>query len=189
MNIRCFFSLTLSMIIITACAPTSPGKAGSRTITKTPKDFGLEFVVQGGGTKLKVVSPSQGCNKKDDGCIHVDRVNKGEITFKFKSTQQLPCSDHPSSWILSKIELADFPKSFGEPVAGWIVADFGAKASNGLVWERTDGEELVSKTISDANKNRGVAYYQLTVESCDSTNDPVATDPRIENDGETWSSF
>ena len=172
--------LAFATIFISACAHSpKPGQ-----MAKTPKPFDLEFVVQGGMT-LKVVTPAQGCSKKDDGCVRVNYENKGEITFKFKNAQPLPCADHPNSWILSKIELSDFPKSFPGPVSPQIAADFGADRATGLVWEKSDGEELVSKTIIDENRNRLVAYYQVTVESCDPDKAPVSLDPRIENDGDS----
>ncbi len=150
---------------------------------KPVKPFEIEFVVTGGGTKLKVVTPDNGCNKNEDGCMQVPTINSGDITFKFQRTQQLPCSDHPNSWILSKIELANIEGGFGQPVNEWIVKDFGADASTGVVWQKAAGVEVVSHTITDKNNNSGVAYYLITAESCNPARGPVDSDPRVINEG------
>lgn len=178
MQIRYVFLYLATTAILVGCDQ----KITTPTTHKPVKPFEIEFVAQG-DTKLKIVTPDNGCGKSEDGCMKVPTVNSGEITFKFQNTQQLPCAEHENSWILSKIELANIEGGFGMPVNDWIVADFGADASNGLVWEKAAGEEVTSHTITDLNNHSGVAYYLITAESCDPDKEPINSDPRFINEG------
>lgn len=174
-----------SAVLLVACVDPSPVPDEQSLLTKTSKDFEIEFVVQGGGgpnPSLKVVTPNQGCALATDGCMRVKKSNKAEITFKFQNVQQRPCSAHPNSWVISKIEMADFAKTFGGSVSPWIVSDFGADSATGMVWQMSDGDEVSSVKIDDANDNVGVAYYQITVQTCNAAKDAI-TDPRVENEG------
>jgi len=178
MKIRYVFLFLATAAILAGCDQNI-------TMTSTPKPakpFEIEFVAQG-DTKLKIVTPQKGCGISEDGCMRVPTANSGEITFKFQNTQQLPCSEHKNSWILSKIELANIEGGFGTPVNEWIVKDFGADLSNGLVWEKAAGQEITSHTITDLNNYSGVAYYLITAESCDPDKNPINSDPRFINEG------
>lgn len=114
--------------------------------------------------------------------MRVPKVNSGDITFKFQNVQQLPCSAHANSWILSKIELANIEGDFGQQVNNWIVEDFGAVKATGLVWVKGASEEKTSVTIIDKNEHSGIAYYLVTAKSCGSSS-TLDSDPRIINEG------
>ena len=179
MKIRNIFLFTVAGIFLAGCAPQM-----GAVVIKPGKPFVIDFVVVGGGTKLKIVpgGTDNGCGMGKNGCLRVPTANSGEITFEFQSAQPLPCSAHSNSWILSKIELANIEGDFGKPVNQWIVDDFGADASNGLVWQKAAGEEVVSHTIIDQNDHSGDAYYLITADSC-GDKDPINSDPRIINEG------
>jgi len=174
-----------AFLIVYFLVPSKQGPGEYSGIAKTPEKFEIEFVVddsQAGGPSLEIVTSSQGCAKEAAGCIRVKAANSGNITFKFGGVQKLPCSDNPDSWFISKVELADFAGSFGGPVSQWIADDFGADRKTGLVWAMEQGQESAVARIQDANKHTGVAYYNVTVESC-SLSRKISTDPRIENEG------
>ena len=178
MKIRYVFLFLATTAILTGCDP----KGVTPSTPKPAKPFEIEFVALG-DTKLKIVTPDIGCGKSEDGCMKVPTANSGEITFKFQNTQQLPCSDHHNSWILSKIELANIEGGFEKPVNEWIVEDFGADPGNGLVWQKSAGQEITSHTITDLNNSSGDVYYRITAESCDPDKGPINSDPRVINEG------
>jgi hypothetical protein len=180
MNIKHVFLFFAVGALVVACKTPPIGHDG--VSHKPVKTYEIEFVVKG-DQKLNIVTPDKGCNKNENGCMRVPSANSGEITFKFQMAQQLPCSDHPNSWILSKIELANIEGGFGKPVNTWIVENFGANALTGVVWEKTPGQEVTSHTIKDTNTKSGEVYYLITAESCDPDKDPINTDPRVINEG------
>ena len=178
MKMKHIFLLILVGLILSACK--------QNMIVKPVKKFDVTFKVKNtsGVYKLEIDDKDRGCKKEDNkGCLRVPEANSGNITFGFSSAMPLPCTSHRNSWFISKIELANIEGGFGKPVNDWIVKDFGLKNTNGVVWERAVGQEVASVEISDANHFSGVVYYQVTAESCDSSKDPINTDPRVINEG------
>ena len=151
---------------------------------KPAEDFSVKFTVNPGTSKLNIIQGEMGCSYSKNGCIRVPTANSGEITFKFQANQPLPCADHPNSWILSKIELANIEGGFGNEVNLWIVSNFGAEESDGIVWEKGDSEEALSVTITDKNKHSGIVYYRITAKNC-GTSQTADSDPRVINEGGT----
>ncbi len=167
-------------VFLVGCA----GYPSSVTNNKPAKTFDVEFIVNPGLSKLKIVEKNRGCSNNNNGCVRVPTLNSGEITFKFNGNQPLPCADHSNSWILSKIELANIEGNFGKKVNPWIVSDFGAEESSGLVWQKGVNEEKLSVTITDKNEKSGIVYYQITAERCDGSK-TADSDPRVVNEGGT----
>lgn len=178
MKIKHIFLFTVSGIFLAGCA----GYQDSVTTNKPVKNFDVEFTVNRGLAKLKIVEKDRGCLNNNKGCMRVPKPNSGEIIFKFAGNQPRPCSAHPNSWVLSKVELANIEGGFGQEVNDWIVSDFGAEKSNGLVWQKGQSETPLSATVTDLNIHSGVVYYRITAETCDSS-ETANSDPRVINEG------
>lgn len=178
MKIKHIFLFAVVGVFLVGCA----GYQSSTTNNKPALAFDVKFTVNPGTSKLKIVEKNRGCSNNKNGCMRVPTLNSGEITFKFQANQPLPCADHPNSWILSKIELANIEGNFGKEVNPWIVSDFGAKALDGLVWEKGVNEETLSVTITDKNEKSGIVYYQITAKKC-GTSQTADLDPRVVNEG------
>jgi len=178
------YAITTSIIAAILLASCVPQRIAPMPMMRKPvESFTVEFVVTGGGAGLQMFTPNQGCGKADNGCVRVSSADSADITIKFQNNQVYPCASHPNSYYISKIELSNFPKTFGGAVAPWVKTDFPAvDEANGEIFTGTSTDPKSSVVITDLNTQKGVVWYQIKVRRCSGGAD-IPTDPRFENEG------
>jgi len=188
--------MLMALLLLTACSPTPGRIQNDEAFSENNKDFPVELDVIDG--ELVVTSPPQGDDStgKQNGWVGFPQGSHGLIRFKLKGEEgKIGCTNDPKTsaeWVMTQVVLSKFGdketqkgEKFGTRQTGWIARAFPTISESGYLVNESISTAQTSAVLINLNNNNGqqMAFYEIEVQRCDGSGEPLRTDPGIGNRG------